>query len=601
MEIVFGRSWQRVDAGRMLGAFIALALALSLMSAPGGATATGEAAGSLVRVIVRSLPGWQQTAEGDVKSLGGHVGRRIGIIHGFVGGVPRESLATLKRSPGVDSVTLDKKVHLSSVVDGYDASGDLGSMYNTNKIIKANTYWKSGFTGQGVDVALIDSGVAPVDGLSSPGKVVNGADLSFDSQADNLRYLDGYGHGTFMAGIIAGRDDPAGFTYGSNPDSFDGVAPDARIVNVKVADENGASDISQVIAGIDWVVTHRNDNGMNIRVLNLSFGTDGTQDYKIDPLAYAAEVAWRKGIVVVVAGGNSGYGSNKLNDPAYDPYVIAVGADDPKGTSATNNDVIPSFSSTGDGTRNPDLVAPGKSIQSLRVPNSYIDLTYPTGKINTRFFRGSGTSEATAMISGAAALLLSQRPGITPDQVKAILTQSATKLPSADPIAQGWGLVNLAGTLGWQTPSSTQTWPVSTGTGSLELARGSEHVADDTVVLQGEQDIFGNAWDGTTWAPAMWNETSWAGGVWRGYAWSGDAWLADSWAGKSWSSILWTGTAWSGKSWSSILWSGKSWTGKSWSSGPWSGKSWTGTNWSGQEWSSSLWGTQTGYKTASRK
>src|SRR5207249_6242881 len=139
-------------------------------------------------------------------------------------------------------------------------------------------------------------------------------------------------------------------------------------------------DVSQVIAAIDWVVQHRTDNGMNIRVLNLSFGTDGTQDYRVDPLAYAAEVAWRKGITVVVAAGNSGYGTAQLNNPAYDPYVIAVGADDTKGTQSTSDDIIPDWSSRGDGTRNPDIVAPGKSIVSLRDTGSQIDLNHPEGR-----------------------------------------------------------------------------------------------------------------------------------------------------------------------------------------------------------------------------
>src|SRR5919199_2903866 len=111
-----------------------------------------------------------------------------------------------------------------------------------------------------------------------------------------------------MAGIIAGRDDaaPAKLTAGSGSSDFLGMAPDARVVSVKVADSAGASDVSQVIAGIDWVVQNRNRNGLNIRVLNLSFGTDSAQGYQLDPLAYAAEVAWRSGIVVVVSAGNTG-------------------------------------------------------------------------------------------------------------------------------------------------------------------------------------------------------------------------------------------------------------------------------------------------------
>ena len=151
-------------------------------------------------------------------------------------------------------------------------------------------------------------------------QVINGPDLSFDSQAPNLTDIDTYGHGTHMAGLIAGRD--AAIPPGKEDEAdhyFVGAAPGARIVSIKVAASDGATDVSQVIAAIDWIVQHRNSDGLNIRVLNLSFGTDGTQDYQLDPLAYAAEVAWHHGIVVVVAAGNSGFGTPQLNNPAYDP------------------------------------------------------------------------------------------------------------------------------------------------------------------------------------------------------------------------------------------------------------------------------------------
>ena len=203
------------------------------------------------------------------------------------------------------------------------------------------------------------------------------------------------------------------------------MAPDSRIVSIKVADAKGQTDVSQAIAAIDWVVQNRNKNGLNIRVLNMSFGTDGVQSYLLDPLAYAAEQAWHKGIVVVVAVGNEGFGTGKVNNPAYDPYVIAVGSDNANGTATTADDVVSSFSNDGDGTRNPDVVAPGDHVVSLRTPGRYLDTTYPAARIGERLFRGSGTSQAAAVVSGAAALLISQRPELTPDQVKALLMGTA--------------------------------------------------------------------------------------------------------------------------------------------------------------------------------
>ena len=153
-----------------------------------------------------------------------------------------------------------------------------------------------------------------------------------------------------------------------NGDSYSGMAPDTRLLNIKVGDAVGRADVSQVIAGIDWAVEHRYELG--IKVINLSYGTDSTQPYVFDPLAHAAEVAWRKGIVVVASAGNK-HGS-LLAMPAADPYVIAVGALDGRSTVTTADDVLASFSSQGNGRRPVDLIVPGVLIQGLRVPGSYV-------------------------------------------------------------------------------------------------------------------------------------------------------------------------------------------------------------------------------------
>jgi serine protease AprX len=536
----------------------------------------------MVSLIVRAEPGKTAPVGAEVRELGGTVTRTIGIIDAVVVRAPESALGELQRAPYVRSITPNAAVHLLHTVDGFDASTDAGSLYNVTKTVKAQDVWRNGYTGAGVDVALVDSGVSPVAGLTFSGKVINGPDLSFESQSDDLRYLDTYGHGTHLAGIIAGRDNNvASLTDMTAHDNFDGVAPGARIVSIKVANALGATDVSQVLAAIDWVVQHRTDNGMNIRVLNLSFGTDSAQDYVLDPLAYAAEVAWRKGIVVVVAAGNSGSSLGRLNDPAVDPYVISVAADDSKGSTSTSDDTIPDWSSRGDGTRNPDVVAPGRSIVSLRDPNSYIDAQFgSTGKVNNRFFRGSGTSQATAVVSGAAALLLQQRPNLTPDQVKKLLMSTTAAIPGADATAQGTGLINVARAAAATTPHYQQTWPTSSGTGSLEDARGSAHIVDSSgSVLTGEMDIFGNVWDGTSWSDASWSGTSWSGGTWNGTSWSGTSWCGTSWSGTSWSGTSWSGTSWSGTSWSGTSWSGTSWSGTSWSGTSWSGGDWAGSNW----------------------
>jgi subtilisin family serine protease len=588
--VAHGMSWGHPKRGRHLKVAVAVIVPILLLAAP--AASAPRPSGGMVSVIVREYAGAGDAAERTVRALGGSVGRHIRIIDGFAADVPKRAVGALRRLPQVHSVTPDARVRLAHAVDGYDASTDPNSLFTIAHVIRAGEYWQSGYTGKGVDVALIDSGVVPVDGLTAPGGVVNGPDLSFESQSENLRYMDTYGHGTHMAGIIAGRDDAViSPIRKGNHDQFLGIAPDARIVNVKVADANGATDVSQVIAAIDWVVQHRNDNGMNIRVLNLSFGTDGVQDYVLDPLTFAVEVAWRKGIVVVVSAGNEGYGSPRLNNPAYDPYVIAVGAGDTKGTRGQYDDEVMDFSSCGTAARHPDLIAHGKSVVSLRDPGSNVDLAHPQARVGTRFFRGSGTSEAAAVVSGAAALIINQRPSITPDQVKALLTSTAAYLYGEDPNCQGAGMLDLRSTISAPTPLlATQTWPTATGLGSLEGARGSAHLTDSGVELSGEQDIFGNAWQPATWAANSLAGTSWVGGQWNGTPWTGDSWSGMSWSGMSWSGMSWSGMSWSGMSWSGMSWSGMSWSGMSWSGMSWSGMSWSGSTWGSDVWSTGSWG-----------
>lgn len=496
---------------------------------------------------------------------------------------------------GDDDTGQDEKASKDTGV--WDASKDLGSMYNAAKWYGAHNAWgksdPSGekVTGRGIDVAVIDTGVAPVPGLNAAGKVINGPDLSFESQLASTRYLDGYGHGTHMAGIIAGRDAAVSAGNENDDDYFVGMAPDARIVNMKVATADGGADVSQVIAAIDWVVQHRNDAGLNIRVINLSYGTNSSQPYTLDPLAYAVENAWRKGIVVVAAAGNDGQG-NVLTMPAADPYVIAVGAVDHVGTDKLTDDIAASFTNDGTAARRADVIAPGKSVVSLRTPGSYADRAHPeglvTGDSERRFFRGSGTSQATAVVSGAVALLLQQRPDLTPDQVKYLLRATANPLPAAS-AAQGAGAIDLKAAFDAPTPSTAearQSWPASTGTGSLEASRGGSHVVDplDGTVLSGEVDAMGNPWDARSWRSATDAEMAWTGGDWNGRTWSGADWTGTSWTARSWRSAEWTGRSWSGGDWQARSWRGDVWTAEGWLSLDLLARGWSQSSWNARSW-----------------
>ena len=594
MESTGRRRPARVSHGWQWGArALVTAAALTVPLTAAASIEKAEPQDAEIGVIVRELAGAGDAPERAVVRLGGTVTRQIDLINGFSARIPSSALSALRGTTGVQDVTRDAQVTLSDM-DGFDSYNDGGSLYTTTRVTGAQRLWRVGATGDGVDVAVLDSGVSPVEGLDAPGKVLHGPDLSFESQHDEQQHYDTFGHGTHMAGIIAGNDAPiTRRSPGWDPHYFRGIAPNARIVSVKVADRSGAADVSQVIAGIDWIVQHRNTDGLNIRVLNLSFGTDGTQDYRLDPLAYAAEAAWRKGIVVVVSGGNAGFGSAKLNNPAYDPYVIAVGASDPKGTTTPVDDTVPSWSSAGDGTRDPDLVAPGQSIVSLRSGGSGIDELAPGGRVGSRrFFRGSGTSQAAAVVSGAAALLLDARPELAPDQVKAILRQSADTLPEAGRRAQGDGALNLRRAYSTPTPpldEVAQTWEPSTGTGSLDAARGSLRLEDEDVELDGERDIFGNPWDGPTWAANFWNGTSWVDGDWNGVTWTGVGWSASRWNASRWTGNAWTGTEWSASRWNGSKWSASRWNGSKWSASRWNGSKWSGSKWSGSKWSGSKW------------
>ncbi len=470
----------------------------------------------------------------------------------------RRRLAALLAT-GILGTTL--LVPATALAATYDPATDLYSMANTTALTGATAWWAAGYTGAGVDVALIDTGVAPVPGLDGAGKIVYGPDLSLESQNPSFRNLDTNGHGTFMAGLIAG-----------NSAAYKGIAPGARILSVKVGIADGGVDVSQVIAAIDWVVQHKNDNGLNIRVINLSYGTNSTQAYTVDPLAYAVEQAWNAGIFVVAAAGNAGYtggqGGSMLM-PALDPFVLAVGASDSHGTAAFADDDVLLFSSTGNKKRHVDLVAPGAHVVGLRVPGSYIDQAYgSTGYVSSTLFRGSGTSEAAAITSGAAALILQKKPTITPGQLKMLLMNSTVGIINNN-IWQGRGEVDLRQALTDPATATDSSHTYGTGIGTLEASRGTDHLTLNGVVLSGEQDIFGQAFDSAAMATAEAAGNSWSGGTWNGNSWSGDTWSGNSWSGNSWSGNSWSGNTWSGNTWSGNTWSGNTWSGNTWSTGSW--------------------------------
>jgi serine protease AprX len=372
---------------------------------------------------------------------GGTLRQELGLVRGAVYRVPASALAYLAADPEVVYVSPDRVVHgaaISSPAPLLDYHTDAAN---------APAAWAQGLDGTGIGVAVIDSGISDIPDLHGRKFAVAFSQNFVSDGLASAGALDPYGHGSHVAGIIAGNgtnSNGANYLY-----TFKGVAPGVNLVSLRVLDQNGQGTDSQVIAAIETAI--RLKKIYNIRVINLSVGRGVFESYKLDPLCQAVEQAWAAGIVVVVAAGNEGrntslgtYGYGTITAPGNDPYVITVGAMNTMGTPDRTDDVPTSYSSRGptlwDHVIKPDLVAPGNRTISLYtaievlarelpdnpVPNSAYTKN-GNGKPSDTYFYLSGTSMATPMVSGAAALLLQKNPLLTPDQVKARLMKRAFK------------------------------------------------------------------------------------------------------------------------------------------------------------------------------
>ena len=527
---------------------------------------------AMVSVIVREAMPASDRAERAVRAAGGTVTSELSIIGAFSARVPGTALGRIAFSPTVAAVWSDRKVHVSSIIDDLNRRA-------------ANTVWqqsinlggvrKYGYTGAGVTVALVDTGIRDLPDLA--GRIV--AKVDFTPDRDGVDY---FGHGTHMAGIIAGNGAMSDGTWA-------GVAPKANLVSVKVAGANGSTDVSVVIAGLQWVYAHRVQYG--IRVLNLSFGTDSRQSYLVDPLDYAVEQLWLGGVFVSAAAGNRGPNDQTINKPGDDPFVTTVGGADLKNTQSKTDDTLSKFSSRGptqDGVAKPEIVAPSVTIVSLRAVGSTIDTEYPSGRVGTDYFKGTGTSQAAAIISGVAALMFQANPGLTPDVAKSTMVRTATRSAS-NVFGPNTGLVN-AWDAAWsaqvgtyaQLPANVGVVP-STGTGSLEASRGSTRVYADLPAdglgandhdghadeIKGEIDALGNSWNNLGWNTVVtmnlgWNNLGWSASAWSDGAAPGTGWSDSSWSGIFWDNIGWENTGWDNTGWDNIGWDNVGWESVGW-------------------------------------
>jgi serine protease AprX len=530
-------------------------LVVLLLAAPIAAVGSS---GAPVGVIVRA--GSAAEAERAIEMVGGTVTFPLPIVNGAAGTVASDAVDDVAARPGVIDVARDLPVAFQSGGENNrwwrtDADGPRQSVFARE--VEANRLWDQVVTGQGVRVALIDTGVSPVPDLADrlvqvpsqtdPSKTAACIDFSGE-----LNCNDSYGHGTFVAGLIAG-------TGASSNGTHKGVAPGAEIVSIKIAGRDGSADVSKVLAAIQWVVSFREQ--LNIRVLNLSLGTNSPFSYRHDPLNFAVERAWRSGITVVVSASNLGPAPGTIAKPADDPLVITTGALNDRGTSIIWDDYVPNFSgrgpTRGDGLSKPDVVAPGAHVVSLRSPGSYVEQAAPGGGVDSNYRRASGTSMSAGIVSGAAALTLSANPTWTPDRVKFALMETARRVGSSDPQVVGRGIIS-AYRAAREAPNglaNTDVFVLSDGTGSLDQSRGDVKVTTictDPIekaatprrcdVVQGAETAQGRMFDAeeyreTDWTGSSWYQSQWnfiLGSSWYGSSWYGSSWYGSSWYGSSW-------------------------------------------------------------------
>jgi len=469
----------------------------------------------LVAVIVQKLAKDSHLEE-LVARMGGVVTRDLHIINAFAARMEAQDAVALSRNPGVRWVSLDAPVERS----GKPVQSDTTT--GTNNGAPKNTYlntlrvpevWNLGLQGQGIAIAVIDSGVS-VD-----------SDFSVSSSRNKSRLLkqivfctnstssnDVYGHGTHVAGIIAGNGSDSGGLYA-------GVAPQADLISLKIADGTGMAYESDVVNALQWVYdNHRN---YNIRVVNLSLNSTVEMSYHLSPLNAAAEILWFNGIVVVASSGNDiGSPINTTNSaPANDPFIITVGASNEQGTSSFSDDTYAPFSAfgtTSDGFTKPDIVAPGKDIISVLSKNSWWGWDYPDRNIGSgEYFRMSGTSMAAPMVTGAVALMLQAQPNLTPDQVKYRLMHSTTRTLYAT--------------------ESTQYSTVSYSFPYLDVyaaVTGSTTESANTGLTASQL-----LWSGTD--PITWGSVAWNSVAWNSVAWNSVAWNSVAWNSVAWNSMYW--------------------------------------------------------------
>ncbi len=528
---------------RVAGSAMALVVAMAVLVAPDGPTGPAVAEASTGAYLVTA------DSTGDaadaVRDVGGTVTTELELVGGVSANLDAQAATTLARHQGV-TVVVDQELEFQSEATP-DAQANV-ELRNQLAALSPGSTW-SPEEGAGVGVALIDTGVTPSAALGE--RLVLGPD--YTDEADGL---DRYGHGTFMAGLIAGDGIAA---QGDGPT---GIAPSAHVVSVKVAGADGRTSLSTLLEAIGWVVTNQDVYG--IRVLNLSIGARMDAAPQADPLARAVEAAWASGITVVTASGNLGGG--EVTSPGHSPWAITVGSVDTTAGITSDEVVVPEWSGAGRITRlhKPDLLAPGASVVSLRAPDSKVDVDHPDARIGEHYFRGSGTSMSTALVSGAVATLIDDRAWATPDDVKGALMSTGS--PVADSSAL---LVDLAAAD--QSHPDADWWQRHPTT--MVLGQGMPWAQP------------GSPGPEVTWQRVRWMDDEWQRVRWMDDEWQRVRWMDDEWQRVRWMDANFARVRWMDANFARVRWMDGDWARVRWMSDRWSGtETWTASDWDAAIW-----------------
>lgn len=468
-----------------------------------------------------------------VDRVGGRVDATLDLVGAVAARVSDPGLAVLTANPSV-------RVTPDVVLESTGASFDPASAPLQLSALDPGDEW-SLQAGAGVGVGLVDTGVSVTPDLPAS-RIVNGPDLSGEGDG-----VDRYGHGTFMAGLIAGD----GTASAGGPVRYTGAAPGATVVSVKVAGADGSTTLSRVIAAIGWIVVNSEEH--NTRVLSLSFGVDAGLPYLENPLSAAVEAAWSAGITVVASSGNEGAGH--VTSPGSDPWIVTVGATDTMGTADVSDDVVPDWSSSQDFRKyaKPEVVAPGVSVVSQRVPGSTIDQEYAAARVDDHYFSGSGTSMATALVAGAAAVLTERHPMATPDDIKGALIDGAGTV--AD------GATRAVSIEGADAAEPRPGWWQRFGIAFNGLGIG----------LRDRMPWASGRWDATRWGATRWGATRWGATRWGATRWGATRWGATRWGATRWGATRWGATRWGATRWGATRWGASRWGATRWAAGSWNG------------------------------